>query len=160
MTTGDEIMNRRILERLGRTDAYSKDNLSRMYLKSTKSLVGIEGAERDFIQKALVEFQGNKSAFVDFMETKYDRSPAEWGNLYSNELHVADGAADQIRAGMQGATTKTWATHPESSTSGPCPDCEAMEGETVGIDEAYSNGDQIPGQNHPGCVCGEAYGKE
>lgn len=155
MTKGDEVMNQRIL-RAVHPELYSKESLAKSYFKNS-GLEGIVGAEKTEIRNALLDNWADKGGFVEAMDGQYDRSAAEWGNLFDNERHISDGAGSQVRAGMQGATTKTWATHPESSTAGPCDDCESMDGETVAIDEAYSNGDQIPGQNHPGCCCGEDY---
>jgi len=157
LDNADAKMNARILHAV-RPGLFSKEHLAKTYFKSKHALVGIEGAERGAIREAMLENWGDKTAFVDAMSGKYDRSEAQWGALYDNELHISEGAADQMKANMNGATTKTWVTHPESSQSGPCPECEAMDGETVGIDEAYSNGDKIPGQNHPGCCCDEEYG--
>jgi len=152
----DNQMNARIL-RVVRPGLFSKEHLAKTYFKSNHALVGIEGAERGAIREAMLENWGDRTVFVDVMTGEGDRTPTQWGALYDNERHIADGAADQMKANMNGATTKTWVTHPESSQSGPCPAYEAMDGETVGIDEAYSNGDKIPGQNHLGCCCDEEY---
>lgn len=152
----DNQMNDKILHRLGRPDMYSKDNLARMYLKSNKSLVGIAGDERTAIQKALVEFQDNKQAFVDYLAGKYDRSEAQWGNLFDNEMHVADEAATMLSEARKGKTTKTWVLG--DSKSGPCDACAALaaENQNVPIGEAYSNGEKLA-YVHPGCCCSSEY---
>jgi hypothetical protein len=46
-------------------------------------------------------------------------------------------------------TTKTWITGPN-----PRPEHAALDGETVGIDESFSNGGDWPGDDgEPGCNC-------
>ena len=50
-------------------------------------------------------------------------------------------------------TTKTWRTRPQESKSGACEKCLAMEGETVAVDEPYSNGMMSASECHPNGKC-------
>ena len=50
-----------------------------------------------------------------------------------------------VRSGVVG--DKKWIVG-----DGCCPDCEALEGEVVGLEEPFSNGVQHP-PGHPGCRC-------
>ena len=155
LAKADAKMNARIL-RVVRPGLFSKEHLARIYLKSKLSLVGIEGDERATIQKALMEFQGDKQSFVDAMAGKYDRSEAQWGNLFDNEMHQADEAATMISEARKGKTTKSWVLG--DSKSGPCDECIALSeaNQDVPIDENYSNDSKIAAA-HPGCCCSSVY---
>lgn len=96
MTVADANMNDKILKRLGKPGLFNKKAIAKSYFKSEDSLVGIEGAEREAIQRALVEFGDNKPSFIDYMSGKFDRSDAQWENLFDNERHLADETAELI----------------------------------------------------------------
>jgi hypothetical protein len=49
----------------------------------------------------------------------------------------------------QGARTKTWVV---SGLDNMCLACKEMDGETVPIDEPYSNGEMVA-HLHPNCQC-------
>jgi len=60
----------------------------------------------------------------------------------------------QARAGGYLADVeKTWETADDERT---CDDCAALDGETVGVDENFSNGQESP-TAHPGCRCSMTY---
>ena len=47
--------------------------------------------------------------------------------------------------------TKTWNAGGETP-SGVCPECEAMSGQTVRVDESFKDGNERP-PAHPNCAC-------
>ena len=81
-------------------------------------------------------------------------------NIARTELSSAynNGQLESIRQASQtgyvdGEVEKTWLTAEDERL---CPDCEEMDGETVGIDEGFSCGVACP-PLHPSCRCSVSY---
>ena len=66
------------------------------------------------------------------------------GQLQSVRQAVESGYVD-------GEPRKTWLCGPD-----PCPDCEEVDGEEVGLEDVFSNGYDSP-PAHPGCRCDVVY---
>lgn len=158
--TLDDIMNDRILTRLGKLP--NRDSVAKGIFRQS-GLVGIEGEEAIQIQEALLSHWSDKDGFVKVMEGQFDRSEKEWAGLWDNEQQVAYSRADMVKATQRGATTKSWIVNPEDSTSGPCEICQALasENQDVPLGDPFSNSEDIA-FGHVGCVCSTRYsnGKE
>jgi HK97 family phage portal protein len=83
---------------------------------------------------------------------------ARTASISASRVAMVGGLASLSSASQQGAATKTWNTGPN-----PRADHAAMNGETVGIDEVFSNGMNAPGDpaggadEVAGCNCDLTY---
>lgn len=69
-------------------------------------------------------------------------------NIARTETAMADCSGNKMLYKRSGVVSKKkWIVG-----EGCCPDCEALEGEVVGLDESFSNGVQHP-PGHPSCRC-------
>lgn len=88
--------------------------------------------------KAALDGADDPEAAVDSV---FDGSVSQrTGSIAASRVAVVGGLASLNAAGQNGAATKTWVTGPN-----PRPDHARMNGETVGIDESFSNGMNMPG---------------
>jgi 2'-5' RNA ligase len=68
---------------------------------------------------------------------------------------VNEGFVQAQESGLLGrGATKVWIVTPDDKL---CDDCEAMDGEEVGLDEAFSDGEDAP-PDHPDCRCAVGIG--
>lgn len=76
-------------------------------------------------------------------------------SISRSRVALVGGLASLNSAGQNGAGTKTWITGPN-----PRAEHAAMDGETVSLDDFFSDGSKWPGSNGdaPGCNCSVEYG--
>lgn len=97
------------------------------------------------------KFNGMSNAEVaeDIKNTFTDISKARSETIANTEVANAMLTSELHTYKDQGITQKVWITSEDDLV---CPECADMDGETVGIDETFSNGDDIP-LDHPNCRC-------
>jgi SPP1 gp7 family putative phage head morphogenesis protein len=111
----------------------------------------IEDATREMVRADITTAmeQGlSNDELAGMLRENYAFSEARAENIARTETATADCAGNKmvyVRSGVVG--DKKWIVG-----DGCCPDCEALEGEVVGLEEPFSNGVQHP-PGHPGCRC-------
>jgi len=90
-----------------------------------------------------------KDAFIRAVQDSYLVSPARLESIFRSEYHITDLSGSMDYEASQGARTKTWVV---SGLDNMCLACQEMDGETVPIDEPYSNGEMVA-HLHPNCQC-------
>lgn len=115
-------------------------------------LKGMTSSEVKTIRPALIDNWGSKKDFIAAIKDP-NFSEERLSVIYDNETHLAGLEANKVDALSGGMETKTWIAGGDNV----CPECEAMDGESVGIDEDYSNGENVANA-HVGCQCEDAFG--
>jgi len=92
-------------------------------------------------QEIQTHFGLNEKTFARKYGASYSCSPYRMKTIFRTEKFRAINAGEYLEAKEVGAVTKTW-----QHSTGPNPrkDHLAMTGETVGIDELFSDGEQYP----------------
>ena len=133
----------------------SASELAQSYFEKQGLRFAKELTETDlrFIRQTLIDNWDDKSGFLDAIRETYICSEARGERIWDNETHIAYRSGNQDYARSDGKTTKTWVT---TGSDAMCEECEAMDGETVPIDEPYSNG-MMTAHAHNGCQCDEEF---
>jgi hypothetical protein len=79
--------------------------------------------------------------------------PSKLDALWDSETHLSAQMAGLETAKATGMGTKVW------QSSGSCPNCQKLHGETVAINQPFSNGSQIA-HGHDACQCSTSYKKD
>lgn len=106
--------------------------------------------------KANSEPSSSAVSSIDALKQGDDYRAERWA---ASEQHIADGEGIQVAAEEFGEahelnTYKTWRVNPASPDR--CAECLEMNGETVKVNEVFSNGEMIP-HYHPYCYCVAEY---
>jgi len=106
--------------------------------------------------QAALDDAGDDETPDEVVDGVFDGSvAARAASIAASRVAMVGGLASLNSAGQNGAATKTWIT----SGRNPRPSHSAMNGETVGIDETFSNGMNMPGDPSggadevAGCTC-------
>jgi SPP1 gp7 family putative phage head morphogenesis protein len=103
---------------------------------------------------ALVQNYGiGEKAFARKYKESYSFAPSRLKNIYRTETHMSQRFAQTTAAKEAGLQTKTWYAVGDEAT---CPICGELNGETVPINQPYSNGEYVA-HGHPRCRCQELY---
>ena len=94
----------------------------------------------------------NKEGFLEAM-SKSGIDEARLGLIWNNETHDAIENDRLAQAEKKKMSTKTWIT---SGDENCCPECEAMDGETVPINNDFSCG-TMTAHLHPNCNCSTTF---
>jgi HK97 family phage portal protein len=119
----------------------------------------LEESNTELTQRVMRVFDDTGCALTP--RSRVHRDWPDHAQLIANEETKAGGRfAGYETAREAGLKTKTWQHSPASAI--PRPEHEDMDGETVGIDEPYSNGMQHPGDGDAidtiNCECWEEFG--
>jgi SPP1 gp7 family putative phage head morphogenesis protein len=112
---------------------YAIDDTTREMLRGTVAQAVEEGWSNDELADAI---QGSYAFSADRAET-----------VARTETAYADVAGNMEAYRQADVPSKRWIVG-----DGCCDDCQALDGEVVGIDEAFSSGDDAP-PAHPNCRC-------
>jgi len=129
------------LDDAGRTEQFNPALVANYLAAKAQGVAsGINGTTRKQVEAALASEARDVAAVFDLAESV---RAVEASATISTSL----ASFSTVEAGKQsGAGTKTWVTG-----KNPRPDHAAMDGETVGIDEQFSDGSDWP--QGPGCNC-------
>lgn len=105
-------------------------------------------SEIDRIRSALSDNYDDPVAFKSSL-SDLDIPDSRLDLIYDSEKHVADGESEVAYARSKGARSKRWNVVYEGNL---CEKCAEMDGEEVGIDEPFSNG-EMSAHLHPNCRC-------
>ena len=125
------------------------ETIAQKYLKEhgLDKVTGLPDKTIKALKSSLIRNYNNKGAyFRRAFQLGVSQDQAEI--IFENEKDEANAWGEMGAAKNSGAESKTWMATFENT----CQDCAAMDGETVPIDEPFSNGDWIP-HFHPNCQC-------
>jgi len=91
--------------------------------------------------------------YADFLLRARTERIARTELCYAFEFGQMESIRQMQEAGLVSDVQKEWMTADDERM---CPDCAALDGETVGLDEEFSGGVKAP-PLHPGCRCDLGY---